>query len=91
MHAFRSHSPGYGDPKGQPASIMSTRAPATGSVARGEEFPFFEWVAEATKGAHHQHQRGSAGGGGVRARKPPKGAWPCSRLLLALPARERSP
>ena len=55
-HAFRSHSPGYGGFRGrrgrpqggQPASIMNCNK--------------IEWVAEAPKGRHHQHQRGSAEG-----------------------------
>ena len=42
-HAFRSHSPRppWTIPGGQPASIMSTRAPATGAAARGSVLPSF--------------------------------------------------
>ena len=83
-HAFRSHSPGYGGttPGGQSASIMSTRAPATGPAARGYVLPSFEWVAEAPK------RPCIISISGVRRRA---GAWPCSRLLPVLPARGRSP
>ena len=60
---------------GQPASIMSTRAPATGPVARGEELPvFFEWVAEAQRariisisGVRPERARGGSAGGGCVA------------------------
>ena len=45
---------------------------------------FFEWVSEAPK-EHTSSASAAFGGGGVRARKPPKNAWPCSRLLPALP------
>ena len=73
-HALRSHSPRYGGvsgppwttPKGQPASIMSTRAPATALRREAICLPVFELVAEAPqKSAHHQHQRGPAEGGCV--------------------------
>ena len=63
-------------PGGQPASIMSTRGTRNRPCSARRCFVNFEWAAEAANGAHHQHQRGSEGGWG---------AWPCSRLLPALP------
>ena len=53
-------------PGGQPASIMSTRAPATGPAARGDVLPIIGVVAEAPKGRASSASAGF-GGGGVRA------------------------
>ena len=63
---WRVSGPPWTTPKGQPASIMSTRAPATALRREAICLPVFELVAEAPqKSAHHQHQRGPAEGGCV--------------------------
>ena len=95
-HAFRSHSPGYGGttPGGQSASIMSTRAPATGPAARGYVLPIFEWVAEAPTKRAPSASAGLGGRGvsglapGFYLRCPPVGAAP--RILEWLMLREWS-
>ena len=65
------------DPR-RPAGEHHEHSGRPQSALQGETM-FCEFLSG--KGAHHQHQRGSAEGA----------AWPCSRLLPALPARGRSP
>ena len=57
---------GFGAPVDDPTTPAGEHHEHSGrlqpALARGDVLPIFEWVAPA-KGAHHQHQRGSADGG----------------------------
>ena len=104
-HAFRSHSQamaGFGAAVDDPRRPAGEHHEHSGARARnrpcGARRCFANFLS-APKGAHHQHQRGSAEGGCVlhggptRAERARGGSAEggCVALLPALPARGRCP